>query len=210
MGKKKSSITDIEVCSILVSTKIPKDEKASEPDTSVIYNQLRIINFQLDTGLARIYGNMKITKRQLRQIIRESIEQQLYVIPDHQLKKLYQYYTGRKSDHLQAISLADAYKIDHAGLIGQIMDWLNKGGHLNADSDGYEFAYIMGYNFMKFYGDDHPVDEYAFAPYEREFEEGAYEYLVDEYRKTDPGPQGFDEDMPRGERIIEEGIIHDA
>tara|TARA_B100002019_G_scaffold291356_1_gene311302 strand:- start:5047 stop:5934 length:888 start_codon:yes stop_codon:yes gene_type:complete len=153
---------------------------------------------------------MKITKRQLRQIIRESIEQQLYVIPDHQLKKLYQYYTGRKSDHLQAISLADAYKIDHAGLIGQIMDWLNKGGHLNADSDGYEFAYIMGYNFMKFYGDDHPVDEYAFAPYEREFEEGAYEYLVDEYRKTDPGPQGFDEDMPRGERIIEEGIIGEA
>ena len=147
---------------------------------------------------------MKITKNQLRQIIRESIAQQLYVIPDHQLKKLYQYYTGRKSDHLQAISLADAYKIDHAGLIGQIMDWLNKGGHVNADSDGYEFAYSMGYNFMEFYGDDHPVDAYAFAPYEREFEEGAYEYLVDEVRKTDRGPQGYGEDMSRGERIIEE------
>ena len=156
---------------------------------------------------------MRLTKRKLKQIIREeysrlksrglireSIEQQPFVIPDHQLKKLHQLYTGRESDHLQAISLADAYKIDHAGLIGQIMDWLNKGGHLNADSDGYEFAQIMGYNFQEFYGDNHPVDSYAFEPYENDFEEGAYEYLVDEMRKTDTGPQGYDEDISRGER----------
>ena len=138
------------------------------------------------------------------QIIRESIEQHSFVIPDHQLKKIHSYYVGNKSDHQFAISLADGLGVDHAGLIGQIMDWLNKGGHVNADSDGYEFAYSMGYNFMEFYGDDHPIDAYAFAPYEREFEEGAYEYLVDEVRKTDRGPQGYDEDMSRGERIIEE------
>ncbi len=138
---------------------------------------------------------MKITRSQLRRIIKESIGSDAFALPEPSLLKLYSLYIGDKSEHLQAISLADGFGIDHAGLVKLLIEFREKE---DPGYGSYDFASIMGYNFQKFYGDNHPVDAYAFAPHENDFEESAYDYLVDEMRKTDTGPQAYGEDIPRG------------